>query len=206
VLALEQHWPTLASELGGWLRDQHHVSGAVRSWLKVAKLACLTNADVAIAEQDLWRLKYSRAEVQAVVTLHKVVPLMQELPAMLESRREQYFFFKAVGSAFPAAMVLALASETDADKMGEDRTIGTVSSLPEKIAPLVERFLDEQDPVAHPSSLLTGRELMHGLHLSAGPRIGQLLGAIQLAHAEGKVNTAQEALGFASILLEKSMN
>jgi tRNA nucleotidyltransferase (CCA-adding enzyme) len=170
----------------------------------VAKLTCLTDADAAIAEQDLWRLKYSRAEVQAVVTLHKVLPQMQELTALLESRREQYFFFKAVGSAFPAAMVLAIATGAASDTQGDDRAMTLSSPVPAKIAPLVERFLNQHDPVAHPSPLLTGRELMQGLRLSAGPRIGQLLSAIQLAHAEGKVNTAPEALIFASTLLDQS--
>jgi tRNA nucleotidyltransferase (CCA-adding enzyme) len=42
---------------------------------------------------------------------------------------------------------------------------------------------------------------MTALGLQPGPKIGQLLAAIQLAHAEGKISTPQDALQYSAQLL-----
>ncbi|MBE9112167.1 CCA tRNA nucleotidyltransferase, partial [Nodosilinea sp. LEGE 07298] len=52
------------------------------------------------------------------------------------------------------------------------------------------------DPVAHPQPLITGRDLVQGLALKPGPRIGELLEAVHLAQAEGLVSCREEALGW----------
>jgi tRNA nucleotidyltransferase (CCA-adding enzyme) len=184
AIVLEQQWPSFRLELSGWLRDQQKATGASRSWLKIAKLASLAAPDPHTAEQQLWRLKYSRAEVQAVLTVLKFLPQLQTDELTL-SLRDQYFLFQGVGAAFPALAVLALAAGL---------------SL-EAIAPLVQRFLTPNDPVAHPVLPLTGRDLMMALNLPAGPKIGHLLHAIQLAQAEGKIASSEDALNFAKTLL-----
>jgi len=53
------------------------------------------------------------------------------------------------------------------------------------------------DPIAHATPLLSGQELMAALNIPSGPRIGKLLAAIQLAHVEGTVMTAAEAISWA---------
>ena len=138
-----------------------------------------------MAEQELWHLKYSRAEVQSVLAIIKFLPQVQPDTISELSRREQYCLFRGVGMAFPALAVLAVASGT---------------SL-ETIAPLMQRFLTPDDPIAHPTSPLTGRDLMTELHLPPGPRIGQLLETLQLAQAEGKISSREEALLFAKTVL-----
>lgn len=185
VATLTEHWTTLGSELSGWVRDQQKVSGAVRSWLKVAKLACLIAPDLELAEQELWKLKYSRLEIQSVLTILRFLPHLQTIEVLTQSRREQYVFFQGVGAVFPALAVLAVAQGVPV----------------EAIAPLIDRFLDPHDPVAHPVPLLTGRDLMQGLKLPPGPQIGHLLEAIQLAQAEGHVHTVEAALEYAASLL-----
>ena len=185
VIALHQTCPAFDTELLSWVRDQQKTSGTARSWLKVAKLACLVAPDPQVAEQELWRLKYSRAEVQAVSSLRKFLPQMQAVSHLTQSLRNQYFFFQGIGAIFPALAVLTVA-------------LGTPI---EAFIPLVERFLDPTDPVAHPIPSLTGRDLMNALNLPAGPQIGRLLEAIQLAQAEGKISTHQDALHFAEVLL-----
>jgi tRNA nucleotidyltransferase (CCA-adding enzyme) len=182
AIALEDRWPSFGLELSGWMRNQQKASGANRSWLKIAKLASLVAPDPHTAEQQLWRLKYSRAEVQAVLTVLKFLPSLQQDELTL---RDQYFLFQGVGTAFPALAVLAVA----------------VGLTVEAIAPLVQRFLTSNDPVAHPILPLTGRDLMTALNLPAGPQIGQLLQAIQLAQAEGKITTTEDALNFAKMFL-----
>jgi tRNA nucleotidyltransferase (CCA-adding enzyme) len=186
AIALEGRWPSFSSELSGWVRDQQKASGASRSWLKIAKLASITAPDPQTAEQELWRLKYSRTEVQAVLTVIKFVPQLQADVAHMPLR-DQYFLFQGVGSAFPALAVLA---------------VGLGLSL-EAIAPLVQRFLTPNDPVAHPVLPVTGRDLMTALQLPAGPQIGHLLQAIQLAQAEDKIVTTDDALNFAQQLLNQ---
>ncbi|MCY7278356.1 MAG: CCA tRNA nucleotidyltransferase, partial [Phormidesmis sp. CAN_BIN44] len=69
------------------------------------------------------------------------------------------------------------------------------------ISMLIRRFLNADDPVAHPTPLLTGQDLMSALNLVAGPRIGQLLAALQLARAEGKITTREDALALAAGLI-----
>ncbi|HEY9845485.1 MAG TPA: hypothetical protein V6D03_04745, partial [Candidatus Caenarcaniphilales bacterium] len=70
------------------------------------------------------------------------------------------------------------------------------------IAPLVECYLNPHDPIAHPTALLTGQDLMSGLQLCPGPQIGQLLQQLEIAQAEGRVSTPEEALALARGLLE----
>jgi tRNA nucleotidyltransferase (CCA-adding enzyme) len=62
------------------------------------------------------------------------------------------------------------------------------------MVPLMERYLDPNDPVAHPKSLISGRDLIQDLGLKPGPKIGEFLEAVQLAQAEGVVVSRQEAL------------
>lgn len=173
--------------LTGWLRDQQRVSGSGRSWLKVAKLAALVAAQPESAEQQLWALKYSRAEIQAVLLVVTLLPQIQILQQGSLSARDQYYLFRNIGAAFPALAVLAVA-------------VGVPIA---RIAPLVHHYLTEGDPIAHPSPLLTGRDLMAQLQLPPSPTIGHLLETIQLARAEGKISTRTEAFEFARTLLSE---
>lgn len=185
AIALSASCPNFGLELSGWMRDQQKASGTGRSWLKIAKLASLVADAPEIAEHQLWRLKYSRAEVQAVLTVIKFLPQIQPTVLPTLSSQDQYFLFRGIGAAFPALAVLAIA-------------LGTPL---EAIAPLIERFLNLTDPIAHPTPPLTGRDLMTHLGLPAGPQIGQLLEAIQLARVEGKICNRAEALEFAKSLI-----
>jgi tRNA nucleotidyltransferase (CCA-adding enzyme) len=174
AIDLQDSWHPLS--LTGWTKDQQK---GTRSWLKIAKLACLVDPDPHVAESELWHLKYSRSEVQAVLTVMRFLPIDKNLINL--SLREQYLLFRGVGAAFPAWALVAIA-----------RGVGLAA-----IEPLVQRFLMPNDPVAHPIPPLTGRDLMTTLHLPPGPQIGQLLEAVQLAQAEGLIQSRQEALDFA---------
>ena len=162
--------------------------GDYRTWITVAKLASLLPTDLERAETELLRLKYSRAEVQAALTILKTLPPLRTADGITGlSCREQYFLFQSVGAAFPALVLLAIA-------VGVPLTI---------LAPLIQRFLSPGDPVAHPTSLVSGQTLMTHLHLSPGPQIGQLLAAVQLARAEGLIETPAEALEFAAKIVNQ---
>ena len=154
------------------------------SGLSIAKLTALVSSAVPEAELELLRLKYSRAEVRAVTTALKILPLLLNQLAPL-SLRQQYFLFKDAVDIFPIVVVLALAYGVKI----------------EAIAPLINRYLQPNDAIAHPQPLVTGKDIMSNLNLPPSRTIGKLLTEIQLAAIEGKIATKEEAFVFAASLL-----
>lgn len=172
--------PALALPLRGWLKEQT-IPGMHRSWIKAAKLSQLLTVDLDQAEATLTHLKYSRAEQQSVLAILRGMALIRQgtrLENGALSIRDRYRLFQSVGSSFLGLALLALANGTE----------------PQLIEPLIQHYLNPDDPVAYPKALVSGRDLMKALDLRPGPSIGELLAAIQLAHAEGKLDTASEAL------------
>jgi tRNA nucleotidyltransferase (CCA-adding enzyme) len=152
------------------------------SWYSLAKLAILVSPEPEIAELELINLKYSRLEIKTVITALKNLAKLSQLMSL----REQYFFFLEVGDFLPILAVLGL-------------TFGINESL---INPLMERYFDPQDPVAHHQSLVNGNDLMKGLNIAPSPQIRELLTEIAIARIEGKVSNVQEALDYAKILIK----
>jgi tRNA nucleotidyltransferase (CCA-adding enzyme) len=205
VSDLKQDWPHFATELCRNIRSSSKTksgletaaSGSARTWITTAKLACLLPIDHGAAEAQLWKLKYSRAEVQAVVTVLRQWPTLAPAGALDQSSdwvserslAEQYHFFQGVGTVFPA---LALCGLATGQPMAAMRM-------------LINRFLDPADQVAHPTPLVTGQDLMQTLQLSPSPQIGKLLAALQLARAEEQIHTRPEALDLAQDLLNRSV-
>lgn len=182
AVALGEIWPELKGELSAEIR------GTIKTTLlSVAKLATLLPASPEVAEEQLFRLKYSRVEIRAVTTVIKCLPTLisggnpSEMPL-----REQYFFFRGAETIFLAIALLAVASGVEVDS----------------IAGLINRYLNPDDQVAHPTPLITGNELMAALNLPSGQLVGQLLGEIQALRAEGKISTRGQALEFASQILD----
>lgn len=205
VSQLKLTWPEFAVEVLRNLRDR--VPTSTRNWLTAAKLACLLSADPGRAETQLLQLKYSRAEMRAVLAVCRWFSQNQpatELAGM--TLRQQYEFFRSVGDAFPSIAIAAIASWLQASEATCSETkSGTALDKQAadpitKLTPLIQRFLDPQDPVAHPVPVLSGKDLIHRLQLSPGPQIGWLLEELQLARAEGKIATREEALAFAKEL------
>jgi tRNA nucleotidyltransferase (CCA-adding enzyme) len=155
--------------------------------IEMAKLASLVSSNPEEAELELVNLKYSRAHIRTITTALKYLPQLQQNPTSM-SLREQYFFFLGVGDVFPTLALLAMA-------VGVDR---------EAIVMLANRYFDLSDRVAHPKSLIKGNDLIKHLCISPGPAIGKLLTELQIAHIEGKISTADEALHLAKILLQSN--
>lgn len=176
-VTLQETWPEFDNLLSSL------VTTTKTTRLGIAKLASLLSPQPEVAEAELLHLKYSRVEIRAVTTVLKFLPKMQPIPMSLA---EQYLLFQGVGEVFPTLAVLAVASGIPADA----------------IAPLINRYLNPDDQVAHPTPLVTGNELMTALKLRSGPQVGQLLNALGLARAEGKISTAAEAIELASQLLD----
>lgn len=169
---ISQRWEKIAWQLQQPIRDTIKTT-----WLAIAKLSCLVNSDPDVAERELMALTYSRAEIRGVITTLKLLP---QLKSPMKSLREQYLLFQNAGIVFPATCVVAAAHDT----------------LVGEIAPLITRYLNPDDPVAHPSQILTGGDIILALKIPASPLIGKLLTEVAIAQAEGLVTTREQALDF----------
>lgn len=187
AVTLTETWQDLGAELSQSVREPLKTT-----WLSIAKLVCLVNQQPELAEIELIQLTYSRAEIRGVTTILKLLPQLK--PEM--SLAEQFFFFRAAGRVFPSIAVLAVAVRTSR-AMSNDKLLRIY-------APLINRYLNPSDPVAHPVPLVTGKELMEALQLRSSPLVGELLLQIQLAQIEGKISTLAEAIELASRLIEQS--
>jgi tRNA nucleotidyltransferase (CCA-adding enzyme) len=153
---------------------------------RLGKLTCLVAQNSQKAEQELVRLKYSRSEIRTVLTVLRSLPIIHQarLPLAL---KDQYLLFLEVGKVFPVFALVAIA-------MGCDRTT---------IIALLHRFLNPSDPAAHPSALVTGKDLIEQLQIKPSPLVGKLLTALQIAQVEGNILTAEQAIIYARTLLPK---
>jgi tRNA nucleotidyltransferase (CCA-adding enzyme) len=152
--------------------------------LLIAKLATLVASEATTAETELTQLKYSRTQIKTVTKTVQHLPQLQVMTEIM-NLREQYFWFLAVKDTFPVLIARAIAT-------------GVSQPL---ITPLIQRYLDPTDPVAHPQPLVTGTDLIRELDLNPSPLIGKLLTEIQLAHIEAKISTPEQALEFANSLI-----
>ena len=185
---LANTWPEIGVELQTSLRDTIKTT-----WLAIAKLACLVHPNPELAEIELQELTYSRAEIRGVTTALKLLPQFKKSHLSI---REQYFFFQEIGIVFAATAALALARDNLVGEMSGDKLL-------ESYLPLICRYLNPDDLVAHPAQLLSGRDIIIALNIPASPVVGKLLSEIGIAQAEGKVSTACEAIAFARQLLER---
>jgi tRNA nucleotidyltransferase (CCA-adding enzyme) len=185
---ISENWQQLGEELANYVRET-----VKTSWLATAKLACLVDSKPEIAEIELQELTYSRAEIRAVTT---GLRLFSEIKAVKMPLRKQYFLFREMGILFPAVLVLALANDIVAKGMFEKSTFVTYE-------PLIKRYLDKNDAVAHPIPLLNGKDMIMALNIPASPLIGELLMEVGVAQAEGKISTVEAAIEFARNLVKK---
>ncbi|PSB59283.1 CCA tRNA nucleotidyltransferase [Chamaesiphon polymorphus] len=177
---VRQHYPALDLELDRPLRDTIAISRRA-----IGKFTFLLSSDLQIATTQMLRLTFSSAEIQVVTTVITYLPQLLSEPMSLT---EQYFWFQSVDDRFPLSIVLAIAAGVE------------LLSL----APLIDRYFDPQDLVAHPTPLVNGRELMDVLKIPPSPTIGKLLTEIQIARINGKISTSLEALEFAREFLKAS--
>ncbi|ELS02274.1 tRNA nucleotidyltransferase/poly(A) polymerase [Xenococcus sp. PCC 7305] len=150
-------------------------------YLMLAKLSTLVSSDPDIAELELEKLKYSRSHIKAVVATVRHLPRLQILQSTM-SLRQQYFFFLDVKNFFPILALRAIVT-------------GVAKDI---ILPMIERYLNPQDPVAHPKPLVSGKDLILRLNLNPSPIIGELLTEIQIAYIEEKIFDAEDAMLFAT--------
>ena len=169
-------YPECAQRLSGWVKPVP--IGCYRSWAKAAKLSCLLSPEVAAATEELAQLKYSRSEAKIILKLIQAAPAIKQLCSGSMDQAQQFFLFKLADDAFLAVALLALAH-------------GAKMSV---LKPMIDRFLDPEDAIAHAQPLLDGNLLMQQIKVSPGPQIGMMLAAVEQAQAEGKIKTQTDAL------------
>ncbi|MGB3651773.1 MAG: CCA tRNA nucleotidyltransferase [Rivularia sp. (in: cyanobacteria)] len=188
ALQLTEEFPNLQDILQQNIRDT-----VKTTWLGIAKLACLVNSNPEIAEAELEKLTYSKAEIQSVTTALRTFPRLNTALSL----REQYFLFRQAGSVFPTTAILATAYGNVVGEMSEDKPLTTYASL-------LSRYLTPDDPVAHPTQLVSGTHIISSLNIPSSPLIGKLLTEIAVAQVEGKISTSYEAIEFARNMVEKN--
>jgi tRNA nucleotidyltransferase (CCA-adding enzyme) len=170
---IQSDYPALDGELDRSIRETISISRK-----GMCKLTALLSHELSVAAAQMSRLTFSSIEIQIVSTA------ISYLPALLTgemSLREQYIWFQAVGRNFPLMVVLALASGVKIDAL----------------VALIDRYLNPEDLVAHPTPLVSGNDLMKALSIKPSPIIGKLLTEIHVARIMGEVVTPADAIKFA---------
>ncbi len=137
----------------------------------------------AIARRVMERLRFPRREIERVAGLVEQHMIFKDLPRMREARRRRLF----AGDAFPELLELHRA-----DSAASHGDLSTYAWVRERLAALAA------EPPA-PPRLITGEDLL-ALGLPAGPRLGEILHAVEDARLEGTVRTREEALTLARSL------
>ncbi|WP_434683930.1 CCA tRNA nucleotidyltransferase [Pseudanabaena minima] len=150
-----------------------HLSGD-RYAIVIVKLAALNNSATALESLGL-----SRAEQRWLVGILRYLPQFINLLDQA-TPKEQYKFFQSTLEFFPAIAAMALASGYGS----------------EKIFPWLERWLNPNDAIAYPTTLITGDDLRKDLGIPPSPKIGELLESVKIAQVEGKISSRLEAIAF----------
>ena len=162
----------------------------------------LGHADVgaAKAERICERLRFGGRETRFVARLveeHlRPTQLSQEGPP---SQRAVYRFFRDLGGAAPACLILSLADGVAAagPRLTTERWQGHVAY----VSYVLRQAEAQAAAVARTLRLLSGHDLMEALDLAPGPLIGRLLAAVEEAAGAGEIATPEEALAYAARLL-----
>ena len=150
-----------------------HLAGD-RWAIVVVKLAALSNSATALESLGL-----SRAEQRWLVGILRYLPQFINLLAQ-STPKEQYKFFQSTLEFFPAIAALALASGYES----------------EKILSWLKRWLNPNDAIAYPITLITGDDLLKDLGIPPSPKIGEFLESVKIAQVEGKIGSRAEAIAF----------
>jgi tRNA nucleotidyltransferase (CCA-adding enzyme) len=153
------------------------------NWVSLAKLATLVSPFPEVAQQQLTTLKYSREVLRGATTILRVYDQWQIAKEL--SVRSQYFLFQRLGKYFPAWLLYALSQGIEINAL----------------SPLIDAYSDAHSSIAHPHSLVDGKELMRSLRILPSKLVGYLLQEIMLAQAEGRVSTPSQAIELAKEII-----
>jgi putative nucleotidyltransferase with HDIG domain len=153
----------------------------------------------AMARLIMRRFRFSSRETAFVALLvaEHLRPVQLARVGEVPTRRALYRFFRDLGDAAPAVLLLALADGAAA--RGPALTRAAWSRQVAYMNSLLVRSREEEG-IVHPPRLLTGHDIMSTLGVPEGPAIGRLLEALQEAQAAGEVQDRDQALAFVRAL------
>jgi tRNA nucleotidyltransferase (CCA-adding enzyme) len=146
----------------------------------------ITTKLTALIERMPEKLELSKAEQKfAIATLRYLPQFKSQLK--FTSPQHQYQLFQATGNTFPAIVALAVAEGESLDLASQ----------------WLQQWLDPNDPIAHPLTLVSGDDLKSALNLPPSPKIGELLAEIRLAQVKGLLDSKQQAIAYAAKLINR---
>ncbi len=158
-----------------------------------------TGAEIVAA--ILGRLRFSTREVRFVSLLVAEHLRPGQLAAVGEvpTRRALYRFFRELGEAAPAVLLVALADAASArgSRMtteGWGQIVGYMNSL------LVRSH--EEEGIVDAPRFLTGRDIMSTFGVVEGPRVGEILEALREAQGAGEVHDRDGAVALVERLVD----
>jgi tRNA nucleotidyltransferase (CCA-adding enzyme) len=172
-LLLTRSYPALIPELIAPIKETIAIS-----LMGIARLIKLLPDDRSAIVDRLELLGVSAIESKIILI---AIDYTDKLSLENLSLEDLYFWFRSVGNCFPLLILLSISQGVTIDRL----------------APLITRYLNPEDIVAHPIPLVTGNDLIRNLNLKPSPQIGKLLTAIQLARISGKVSDFEGAIDFA---------
>lgn len=146
-------------------------------------------------------LHLSNSEIDRlkVIIRNHMRPLLLGQAGQLPTRRAIYRFFRQTRKAGIDICLLSLADMLAT--YGPTLSQGVWAHHLEVVRTLMEAWWELANESVSPPPVLTGNDLINELNLVPGPKIGQLLEAIQEAQATGEVKNRSEALALARSLL-----
>ena len=147
------------------------------------------------------RLRLSNREAEMVVQLvrHHLRPgFLSREPEL--TRRAIYRFYKDLGDNGPACALTWWS-----DRMATRGPLSNVAQIDEqrgRLEALLTPYFFKVEDIVKPPRLVDGHRLMQELRLEPGTIVGELLGAIEEAQAEGRVHSPEEAMTLARQTLD----
>ena len=158
-----------------------------------------TGAELAAPIVERLRLANREAEMVCLLVGHHLRPGFLSREPQL-TRRAVYRFYKELGDHGPACLLTWWA-----DRMatrGPQSRLDQLDQQRARLEELLNAYFFQADEVVRPQRLIDGNQLMEALHLTSGPLVGELLELIEEAQAEGRLQTAADALLLARETLE----
>jgi putative nucleotidyltransferase with HDIG domain len=159
-----------------------------------------TGAGLAAGVVERLRLSNREAEMVCHLVLHHLRPgFLSREPQI--TRRAIYRFFRELGDHGPACLLTWWA-----DRMatrGPKSRLDQLDQQRSRLEELLNAYFFHADEVVKPPRLVNGNQLMETFDLQPGPLIGELLGAIEEAQAEGHLHSTEEALGLVRGMLNR---
>ena len=160
------------------------------------------DAGAEIAARILRRLRFSAREVRFVSILVAEHLRPGQLAAIGEvpTRRALYRFFRDLGDAAPAVLLLSLADAASA--RGPRMTSEGWGQLVWYMHSLLVRSQEEEGIVNAPA-LLDGHDIMSRFGIAEGPAVGAILEALREAQGAGEISDRDTALAFVERLADE---